>query len=248
MTNGKIFSTVRHKKKAPHMIIDQIRNTILEGRLSPGDKLPSEQELSEHFEVSRQTLREAMRTLEYLGFLEIRAGANGGAFVSEVDMKTTMNSLANFLHFKNLSINHISEIRKIIEPYDARIAADRITEEELETLGLINEKFRKALSGGDMEVLQYYGIRFHRTIAQITRNPILILIVDFVENLLEDVKNILKPDIEFQERVIDSHELIFNALKDRDPDRAAEEMFKDITQVEASLLSLAEDNPVIKWS
>ncbi|MGA8355177.1 MAG: winged helix-turn-helix domain-containing protein [Solirubrobacteraceae bacterium] len=66
-------------------IIAQVRDAVAEGRLRPGERLPSERALAESFGVSRATLREALRSLEALGVVEIRLGATGGAFASEPD-------------------------------------------------------------------------------------------------------------------------------------------------------------------
>lgn len=242
-----MFETVRHRK-APQQIINQVRTAILEGKLKPGDRLPTEPELTAHFDVSRQTLREAMRALEYLGLLEIRAGAGGGAFVSEVDMDTTKASLVNFLHFKELSIEHLSEIRKVLEPWAARLAAERMSDEEMGRLAEINQACRRALDDGDTETLRTQEILFHRTIANASRNPILILILDFIENMLEDIKIILKPDHDFSSGVVTAHQRVEAALQDRDPDRAAEEMLRDVSKVEEGLNRLAGGRPDIKWA
>ena len=90
--------------KISAQIVEQIRKAIFEGNLKPGDKLPSEKELLDTFQVSRATLREALRSLEVLGFLEIKKGASGGAFVVEMDMNKAREGLINFFHFTcNLS-------------------------------------------------------------------------------------------------------------------------------------------------
>ncbi|MBW1800337.1 MAG: FadR family transcriptional regulator [Deltaproteobacteria bacterium] len=234
-----MFQTVR-QNKAPQQIIHQIRSSILEGQLKPGDKLASESELMTEFAVSKSTLREALRALEYLGLIEIRKGANGGAFVAEVDMEITKESLANFLHFKNLSVQHISAIRKNLEPYAARVAAETISPEDLDRLKDLLEVCRNALSKGDSTSLRKNEVQFHRIIANATHNPILILILDFIENLLEDVKRILKPDMAFSKRVIESHERIYGALKKRDPERASREMLVDVLNVEKGLARLSK--------
>ena len=237
-----MFKTVR-QSKAPQQIIQQIRSSILEGQLQPGNRLASETELMVEFGVSKSTLREALRALEYLGLIEIRKGAHGGAFVAEVDMEITKESLVNFLHFKNISVQQISAIRKNLEPYAARVAAQTISAEDLEKLKHLNELCRRALSKGDTTALRKNEVRFHRTIAKSTQNPILILILDFIENLLEDVKKILKPEVEFSRSVVESHERIYQALNERDPEKASQEMFKDVLKVEAGLAQLsAEQN------
>ncbi|MEW6261668.1 MAG: FadR/GntR family transcriptional regulator [Thermodesulfobacteriota bacterium] len=237
-----------NQPKAPRQIIDQIRNAVLEGKIKPGNRLSSEKELMDQFGVSKATLREALRALEYLGLIETRKGAAGGVFISEVDMETTRQSLTNFLHFKNLSIHHLSEIRRNLEPYSARLAAAGITEEDLSRLKNINETCRVLLAEGRTVELRRNEVRFHRIIANVSRNPILILILDFIENMLEDVKNILKPDYGFSKSVIEAHERICQALSARDQDWAAREMLEDVSKVEESLIRLARDNPPLKWT
>ncbi|OGP95727.1 MAG: hypothetical protein A2157_06130 [Deltaproteobacteria bacterium RBG_16_47_11] len=113
MERPSMFDSVKSDKVSQH-IIDQIRNAIFDGRLKPGDKLPSERELVEKFKVSKATLREALRSLEVLGFLEIRKGVSGGAFVTEVDMTKAKDCFTNFLLFKNLSLKNLSEVRLLI--------------------------------------------------------------------------------------------------------------------------------------
>jgi GntR family transcriptional repressor for pyruvate dehydrogenase complex len=242
-----MFENIRNEK-APQRIIGQIRSAILEGRLEPGEKLPGEQELTAHFGVSRQTLREALRALEILGLLEIRPGSGGGAFVSEVDLETAKDSLTNFLHFQNLSITHLSEIRKCLEPYAARLAAERMTEADLTRLREIQEKCQAILERRQFGELMVMGIAFHRTIAGTTRNPLLILILDLVENLLTDIKRVLRIDLGFSTRFLECHERIIQALTARDRERAEKEMLNDVTVVETELLRIAQDKSEIKWT
>ncbi len=80
-------------------IISQIRGAILNGTLNPGDRLPPEKELVSNFGVSKHTLREAMRALEVMGFLEVRKGAGGGAVVLEMDLKNSSGVHCEFSLF-----------------------------------------------------------------------------------------------------------------------------------------------------
>lgn len=233
-----MFKNIR-QDRAPRQIIQQIRAAILEGELKPGNRLAAETELMSQFGVSKSTLREALRALEYLGLIEIRTGANGGAFVAEVDMQITMESLVNFLHFKSLSIRHITLIRRNLEPCAAQIAAEVMSAEDLKQLKDLIEDSKIALDRGDTAELTKKEIQFHRTIANSTRNPILILILDFIENLLEDVKRILKPDKAFSKSVIQSHERIYRALYNRDAKMASQEMLRDVLKVEKGLAALS---------
>ena len=222
-------------------IIDQIRTAILAGKLKPGDVLPPEKELTEQFGVSKQTLRESLRALEHMGLIDVRKGIGGGAHIVEVDIEVTKQSLANFLYFKDLTIENLSELRKLIEPHAARKAAEYISKDDLEELGKLNETARGNLNNNLLEEMSHDEINFHRVIAQNTGNPILILILDFVENLLEDFKKVLKPDLAFSKSVLDAHDKIYQAICDKDPKKASTEMYQHVYDVELHLAKLKQD-------
>jgi len=185
-----LFNSVKSNKVSEH-IIEQIRKAILEGRLKPGDRLPPERKLIEDFGVSKATLREALRSLEVLGFLDIRKGASGGAFVTEIDLKKARDCFTNFLHFKNLSLEDLAEVRLLLEPYIAEKAAHTITEEDLKSLNQLNEESDYILKHDIPIESRKNEIEFHRIIGGVTGNHILMFILDFVENILIDAKEIL---------------------------------------------------------
>lgn len=231
-----MFDSVKTNKASQH-IIDQIRNAIFEGRLKPGDKLPSERELTEKFKVSKATLREALRSLEVLGFLEIRKGVSGGSFVTEVDMTKARDSFTNFLLFKNLSLKDLSEVRLLLEPYIVEKATHAINKEDLGRLEKLIKDSEHAIKNGIAFESRKDEIEFHRIIASITGNPILMFILDFVENLLIDTKAILKPGREFSNKVLKAHKRIYSGLLERNVKKVHEEMVKHIREVERDLLA-----------
>ncbi len=222
-------------------IIDQIRTAILAGKLKPGDVLPPEKELTEQFGVSKQTLRESLRALEHMGLIDVRKGIGGGAHIVEVDIEVTKQSLANFLYFKDLTIENLSELRKLIEPHAAGKAAEHISKDDLQELGKLNETARDNLNNNLLQEMTHNEINFHRAIAQTTGNPILILILDFVENLLEDFKKVLKPDMAFSKSVLDAHDKIYEAICAKDPKKASAEMYQHVYDVELHLAKLKQD-------
>lgn len=224
--------------KISAQIVEQIRKAIFEGNLKPGDKLPSEKELIETFQVSRATLREALRSLEVLGFLEIRKGASGGAFVVEMDMNKAREGLINFFHFKNLSLRDLTEVRLILESYTAEKAALAITAEDLKKLKKLLDESDYVRQHGTYQEYRRMEIEFHRIIAGVNTNPILMLIIDFVENLLIDTKELLQPGDDFSRRVQSAHERIYEALFKRDGQKAREEMVKHVEQVSKDLMAI----------
>ncbi len=232
-----MFESAR-QNKTTDIIIEKIRTAILEGKLNPGDRLPPEKELGEQFGVSKQTLRESLRALEHMGLIILKKGAGGGAFIVEVKQDVATQNLANYLYFKNLTIENLSELRRILEPHAARCAAEHITASDLERLNTINRATRKSLERQDWDQVTQREIEFHRLIARQTDNPILVLILDFVENLLDDFKRILKPDKDFMNSVLSSHETIYAAIVRNNGDTASAEMLKHILEVEEYLARL----------
>lgn len=240
-----MFEPVGHDKISLG-IVRQIRRSILTGQLAPGDRLPPEKDLLTDLGVSKHTLREALRALEVMGFLEIKKGAGGGAFVREVDLETARDSIVNFLHFKDVSVADLSETRLIIEPYLARTAAGRLTPQQIERLEAMNQACRADLDRGESIVGARHEIDFHRLLARASGNPVLVLMLDFVNGLLEESKLVLKPDLGFGEQVLAAHERVLAALKAGDADKAAEEMYRHVAEVdrELNLLIDRDQSPV----
>lgn len=238
-----MFETVKPNKVSEH-IIEQIRKAIFEGQLKPGDKLPSERELVENFKVSKATLREAIRSLEVLGFLEIRKGASGGSFVTEVDMEKARDCFTNFLHFKNLSLKDLSEVRLLLEPHIAEKAALGINEEDLKRLEELLRECDYVLKHDIPIESRKNEVEFHRIIASVTGNPILMFILDFVENLLIDTKEILQPSREFSQKVQKAHRRIYKALLERNGKKARAEMVKHVREVEQDLVALQKERRI----
>ena len=178
-----------------------------------------------------------MRSLEVLEFLEIRKGVSGGAFVTEIDMKKASDCFTNFLHFKNLSLKDLSEVRLLLEPYIAEKATLAITQEDLNRLEKLIKESEHAIKNDIVFESRKGEIEFHRIIASITGTPILMFILDFVENLLIDTKEILKPGKEFSSKVLRDHKRIYNALLERDIKKVHEEMVKHIREVEKDLIA-----------
>jgi GntR family transcriptional repressor for pyruvate dehydrogenase complex len=233
-----LFQAASRTYKISDQIIEQIRNAILSGRFKPGDKVASEKELMSEFGVSKATLREALRVLEGMGLVEIKKGIAGGVFIAEVDMKTTIHGIINFLHFKTVSIKDITMIRYLLEPPVAQIAASRIQPEDIVKLeSMIVE--HPAVP----QTIVSREIGFHRYLARMTENPILILVMDFIDNILNDIKFQLDPGAEFYHDVAKAHHAILECLKQRDGVGAREKIVHDLLEVGSHLAKLSGTQP-----
>jgi GntR family transcriptional repressor for pyruvate dehydrogenase complex len=221
-----MFNVVNKSEKISDNIIEQIRDKILRGQVKTGDNLGTEKELASKFGVSNATMREALRVLEVLGFIVIKKGINGGAFVAEVELKTTINSIMNFLHFQTLSIKEITMVRYFLEPPLGRIAAAKITDNDIRNL--------KRYLAGPVTYDQHELLKeaaFHHYLVTIAENPILSLLIDLVDNLLVKSKVHLRLGYEFYENVRQAHVTIFNCLVERDGKAAEVAIADDLLEV-----------------
>jgi len=221
-----MFKTANKAEKVSDRIIAQIRDAILSGQLKPGDRLASEKELMTQFEVSKATMRESLRVLEVLGLIEVRKGISGGAFVAKVDMRTTIHSLINFIHFQPVSIREITMLRYLIEPTVARIAASRFTSEDENNLRKI---IGESIEPAGFELSREIG--FHRYLARMAGNTLLTLMIDFIDNLLEDIKGRLDLGSRFYEEVRKAHQIILECLIQKDTLAAGIAMANDLLHV-----------------
>src|SRR5207248_3562282 len=115
-------------------IVHRIKKQITEGRLVAGHKLPAEREMARQFKTSRVSVREAYRSLEEVGVLRIRRGADGGAFIAQLDHEPVLRSLALVLALGKTSHNELTEARMLIEPPIARLAALRARKDDIARL------------------------------------------------------------------------------------------------------------------
>ncbi|MGH3165526.1 MAG: FadR/GntR family transcriptional regulator, partial [Trebonia sp.] len=143
--------------------------------LKPGDRLPPERDLGEFFGVSRVTVREALRTLESAGLVEIRVGARGGAFVTAPSSSHVGEGLADLLTLSVISASNVTEVRMILEMGIIPLVCQRATREDLADLGEICERAELALRNGEYSV--GLSLEFHTRVAQATHNQALEMLV-----------------------------------------------------------------------
>ncbi len=232
--------TPTKQDKISTQIVRQIKDAIMDGKLKPGEALPQEKDLVASFGVSKHTLREALRALEGLGFLTIRRGAGGGPVISEIDWATAREYFTSFLHFQDFTLGDISEVRKLMEPYIARRATQLMTDEELAELVQAHRECVEAFNNKQDVIRSKTEVRFHVLMGKFTGNAVLWVILDFVNNILADAKNKLKPGKDFSAKVIAAHERIIAAMTARDADGAAAAMYDHICEVEEGLRLLGK--------
>ncbi|MBI2087350.1 MAG: FadR family transcriptional regulator [Deltaproteobacteria bacterium] len=224
-------------------VVAQIHDLIRQGRLKAGDQLPSERELAETFKVSRASVREALRALEAEGLVVSRTGS--GTFVAELPVESLVESLATLLSKEKDLLSDIFEMRRLIEPQIASVAAERATQGDIEGMKRILEKQAESATKGGTGVEA--DTEFHFAIAQATQNQAL-------EKLVSGLMEMLSPSREEslqtpgrKEASLASHYGILSAIEAHDKDRAEEAMLRHIEQVEENVLPIEEPKPAIGY-
>jgi GntR family transcriptional repressor for pyruvate dehydrogenase complex len=165
-------------------VVDQIQEAILEGRLKTGDLLPAERELKAMFNISRGTLREALRVLEHKGLIEIKLGVGGGSVVKAVDTAQISESLGLLIRSQKVSLNHLAEFREDVEGIVAARAAKRRSSRDIKKLKHLLQRAKKCVEKGRSHRDAFIEIdkQVHLSLADITGNPIYSSVLHSIHN------------------------------------------------------------------
>jgi len=231
------FSPIKTKRLYEE-IVEQIKQLITDGRLKPGDRLLAERELADQFQVSRASVREAIRTLEMLGVIDIRPGE--GTFVRGTETDDIIRPLAMFLAVERSSLLDMFEMRRIFETATAGLAAERATEEELDHIEAMLEKMRERLNVLDPEKGEEYDAAFHYAVAESTHNSLLTKLFKTVSEEFAKANSVARrqlyhDNIQNAQKIIDQHSEILEAIRSRSAKTASEAMLAHLIFAEGEL-------------
>ncbi|MEW5911431.1 MAG: FCD domain-containing protein [Thermodesulfobacteriota bacterium] len=213
------------RKKAYEEVAEAIRAQVFSGRLRVDQRLPPERELAERFGVSRVVLREAIRTLELAGILRVQKGAGGGTFVCHRFDKPLSTSVQNLLSGGAISLEHLFEMRLLLEPPAAALAARRADAAGRRSL---EEALAQAEAvKDDARALRAQNLEFHRRLAVLADNPLLASLCDTMINIL--VASLEgKPSLETSRAVYAYHQKITQAVKQGQAEQARRLTMEDL--------------------
>ncbi|KGB83380.1 hypothetical protein JT55_02280 [Rhodovulum sp. NI22] len=234
VSDKQAFKPVR-TKRAFEEICDQIRREIQSGTLTAGDKLPSERELAEQFEVSRSTVREAFRTLEIGGVLSLQKGVKGGAVVMQGDIKPITQTMEDLLSLGGLSLEDYTEARVILQREIIRLACERGTEEDFAAIEANIAELRAAGAGISSDERTRLTQEFYHLLALATKNRAISVVMSaFTEPLVYYIRKI-GPDRSWD--VAASRAKFLGHLRERDVDAAIAEMVDHMQRLHSYILS-----------
>lgn len=217
-------------------IVDQIKELISKGNLHPGDKLLSERELAEHLCVSRASVREALRSLEMMGLLEIRPGE--GTYIRDTNIKSIIEPLALMFLLEQDKARELLEVRKGLEVEAAGLAAARAQQENFDAMEKALKQMEQdlAVSNSGEEA----DLRFHFAIAEASNNTMLMRLMNTIhdsmsQSLAATRKLWIANTKGTSERLFEEHQKIFEAIQKQDVVAARKTMYEHLLKVEEGM-------------
>ena len=216
-------------------VIEQIMNLIKNNKLKPGDKLPPERELAEKLSISRGSLREAFRVLESRGLIKSKPG--GGRYIREIRKNGHNNTENIILSLEKSSILELLEAREMFEVKIAEIAAQKATPEDIKLIG-------EALNKMNEEEELKYGketesdTEFHLAIASASHNFVFVNIIKLHLYLLKETRGKTWKITGRREKQYQEHQVILQAIKERDSKKAGEVMLKHLRNIREVLVKM----------
>jgi GntR family transcriptional regulator, transcriptional repressor for pyruvate dehydrogenase complex len=205
-------------------IVDQLLEQINTGILKPGDRLPPERELAEIFSVSRTVIREATRTMEYMGFLQSKVG--NGTFVRQVTFDKIIDPFQVYLTQDEQFIMELIEIRLLLETEIARLAAQRASAADKDRIAQALDMMEHEIISGDNGLTGENA--FHDALASAAKNTAIIKILSMCNDLISKTCKVTL-DIPGHSRVAwHEHKMIFEAIEHGDAKKAVAEMRKHL--------------------
>jgi GntR family transcriptional regulator, transcriptional repressor for pyruvate dehydrogenase complex len=235
--SGQAFRVV-HKTRASEGIVEQVHDLITAGQLKVGDRLPSERDLAQQLQVGRSTVREAIRAMESLGMLQVRSGE--GTFLS-ANPHDLRPDVANHNFFRAWDNQHkLFEVRKVIEPDLAALAARRATTSHLQQMHETLEEQDGLIKAGRNIIKA--DTTFHFLIAEAAGNDILFRLMDGLMDVLEETREAALNASGRPARSLKQHRAVLRAIETRNATLAAQRMEEHIEEMEQ--LSFASQ----RWS
>jgi GntR family transcriptional regulator, transcriptional repressor for pyruvate dehydrogenase complex len=214
------------------VIVEQMRLLIREGKLVPGDRLPSERSLCERFGVSRVTVREALRVLEASGLVEIRVGARGGSFVTQPSSERVGEGLAELMTLTPMTASDVTEARMVFEVGILPLVVERATDEDIADLRALVEQGMSALDSGSYTMAM--SAEFHVRVASSTHNPAVeMLVQSFHGPMLMSLQQAKVAAPLMGHLGAQEHFQLVDAIEQRDVDRARDIMTRHLRRTAA---------------
>lgn len=211
-------------------IVAEIRDKVISGELKEGQMLASQDDLAKEMGVSRASLREALNHLRLMGLIETRHGS--GSVVRRKTPVAFIDSLSSLLTMDRASAAELLDARLYLESAVVAVAAKNASEEDLKGMKQLVKGMERDFKVGDIESFTSRDVQFHMLIAQSTKNRVLAKVVEIIREILRQfIKKFFATVPASVSDAIEYHKLIYEAIKDRDPEGAQRHMEAHIISI-----------------
>jgi GntR family transcriptional regulator, transcriptional repressor for pyruvate dehydrogenase complex len=213
--------------KASDVLAHELRERILSGELEEGIALPAERELVKQTQMSRATVREALRILEVQNLVRVRAGRAGGAFVQRPTPKSMASSVSMLIRGRQIKLADLMETREALEPFCAELAARKHTDDDLAVLDRANDDI--ADPDADLSAFLQANLDWHVGVALAGHNELLIgFMTALSQAIYTGTENAAFVDDEVRAVTARAHRSITTAIRSRDADAASRRMRRHV--------------------
>ena len=242
------FAPLPPPPRAFEQVCVQIRKLLADGSLKPGDKLPAERDLADRLRVSRGVVREALRTLEIAGLLELRKGSSGGAFVVSEQFRIVTQAFKDMVHMGSVSLEELIEARKKFLVDAIELACERATDADFDAIEAnidqTEEEYKLARTSlRDQRRLELSG-EFYHLVGQASKNQVIVITLDTVSSML---LQFFRPTLNNRPtlQLVESRRRFLRHLRARSATRASKEMLTYLTALQHYILVLENSDPAI---
>lgn len=212
------------------LVVQRIKDLLARGELKAGSRLPPERELAEMLNISRPSLRTALKALSVMGIIRAKPGA--GTYIAESLPEVFTEPMHFMTLINNTSVEELFEARRIIEAGLAEIAAERAVAEDIEALNREIDGMRETIY--DPENYLKHDVRFHQIIARASNNKLMSGVMDTIAQLLFHIRRQTIKDARDLEEAIDWHRKIVDAIRKRDSKRAKDMLSSHLRAAQAA--------------
>ncbi|WP_051419644.1 FadR/GntR family transcriptional regulator [Paracoccus pantotrophus] len=224
------------------ILAEQLQGLISSGDLAVGDSFPAERDLMVQYDVSRATVREALRMLGAKGLLEVRRGRRGGSYVKAPDGENVRSTLELFIQGHNIRFVDLLAVREAIEPVAAAQAARYRTAEDLEQIDKALDEADAVIE--DIARFSELNVTWHMGIVRASHNPLFQSFMASISAPLYSATSREEFDLETRRIVARSHRRITDAIRDRDADAARRRMLRHVTSYGEELVLDGQAKPL----
>jgi GntR family transcriptional repressor for pyruvate dehydrogenase complex len=226
------------KRGVAQSVVNRVLDLIRTGMLRAGDRLPSERNLIEILDISRPSLREALRALSILGVVDTRHG--GGAYVTDLEARTLLAPLDFFLALSEANLSDAFASRRLVELEIVRKAAQKATADDIDDLNGMLLAHEKVLS--DPVAFRMLDSRFHARLSATAGNVVLERIGYGLYNMGLDVRRRATQDLSLIRRSLGEHTTIVRSIEAHDPVKAVAAMSLHLDHIESSTRRVIEED------